>query len=154
MSPRLAPSQSRSAPLPLDSSQLPTPKPANLPTRTRSKPSKMTLQLHLWPRNVPDMMVSSVLSTIHALTSTTGIPPFPFESSPSSMLRSLYFAPILFAIPGDRTPNLTTITVTTNYYTPILCNAPGLDSRTASWLSTSCLPHARSFTMHITQPRI
>ena len=36
----------------------------------------------------------------------------------SVLLRSLYFAPTLFAIPGDRTPNLTTITVTTNYYTP------------------------------------
>ena len=34
------------------------------------------------------------------------------------VLRSLYFAPILFAIPGDRTPNLTTITATTNHYTP------------------------------------
>ena len=34
------------------------------------------------------------------------------------------------------------------------CNAPGLDPRTALWLSTSCLPHARSFTMHIAQPRI
>ena len=41
----------------------------------------------------------------------------------------------------------------------ILCSAPGLDSRTASWLSASwlsasCLPHAGSFTMHIAQPRI
>ena len=36
----------------------------------------------------------------------------------SRVLHSLYFAPILFAIPGDRTPNLTTITVTTNHYTP------------------------------------
>ena len=34
------------------------------------------------------------------------------------MLRSLYFAPILFALPGDRTPNLTMIIVTTNHYTP------------------------------------
>ena len=34
------------------------------------------------------------------------------------LLCSLYFTPILFALPGDRTPNLTTITVTTNYYTP------------------------------------
>ena len=34
------------------------------------------------------------------------------------LLRSLYFTPILFALPGDRTPNLTTITTTTNYYTP------------------------------------
>ena len=34
------------------------------------------------------------------------------------VLRSLYFAPILFAIPGDQTPNLTTILITTNHYTP------------------------------------
>ena len=34
------------------------------------------------------------------------------------VLRSLYFAPIIFAIPRDRTPNLTRITVTTNHYTP------------------------------------
>ena len=35
------------------------------------------------------------------------------------MLRSLYFAPILlFATPGDRTPNLTMITVITDHYTP------------------------------------
>ena len=34
------------------------------------------------------------------------------------VLCSLYFAPILFAIPGDRTPNLTTITVAINCYTP------------------------------------
>ena len=38
------------------------------------------------------------------------------------MLRSLSFAPILhlslFAIPGDRTPNLTTILITTDHYTP------------------------------------
>ena len=43
-----------------------------------------------------------------------------------SLLRSLYFAPILFATPGDRTPNLTTITVTTkllhslSYTTPLV----------------------------------
>ena len=36
----------------------------------------------------------------------------------------------------------------------ILYDAPGLDSRTALWLSASCLPHDRSFTMHIAQPRI
>ena len=34
------------------------------------------------------------------------------------LLRSLYFAPILFAIPGNRTPNLTTIPITTDRYTP------------------------------------
>ena len=34
------------------------------------------------------------------------------------MLRSLYFAPILFAMPRDRTPNLATITVITDHYTP------------------------------------
>ena len=45
-----------------------------------------------------------------------------FEQMPwpvlQSLLRSLYFVPMLFALPGDRTPNLTTITVSTNYYTP------------------------------------
>ena len=40
------------------------------------------------------------------------------------LLRSLYFAPILFALPGDRTPNLTTITVTTNHYTPYPMRRP------------------------------
>ena len=80
------------------------------------------------------------------------------------VLHSPYFTPILIAIPGDRTPNLTMITITTNHYTPypmqrpwpllILCNAPGLDSHTALWLSASCLPYTRSFTMHIAQPRI
>ena len=40
------------------------------------------------------------------------------------VLRSLYFAPILFAIPGNRTPNLTTITVTTNHYTPYPMQRP------------------------------
>ena len=34
------------------------------------------------------------------------------------LLRSLYFTPILFAIPRDRTPNLTMITAITNHYTP------------------------------------
>ena len=34
------------------------------------------------------------------------------------VLRSLYFAPILFAIPGDQTPNLTMIPITTDRYTP------------------------------------
>ena len=35
-----------------------------------------------------------------------------------TLLCSLYFAPIIFAIPGDRTPNLTMILITTNHYTP------------------------------------
>ena len=34
------------------------------------------------------------------------------------VLHSLYFTPILFAIPGDWTPNLTTILITTDHYTP------------------------------------
>ena len=34
------------------------------------------------------------------------------------LLRSLYFAPILFAIPRNRTPNLTMIPITTDRYTP------------------------------------
>ena len=34
------------------------------------------------------------------------------------LLRLLYFAPIIYAIPGDRTPNLTTILITTDCYTP------------------------------------
>ena len=34
------------------------------------------------------------------------------------VLCSLYFAPIIFAIPGDQTPNLTKILITTNHYTP------------------------------------
>ena len=34
------------------------------------------------------------------------------------MLRSLYFTPIIFAIPGNRTPNLTKILITTDHYTP------------------------------------
>ena len=41
-----------------------------------------------------------------------------------NLLRLLYFTSILFAIPGDRTPNLTTITVTTNYYTPYPMRRP------------------------------
>ena len=36
----------------------------------------------------------------------------------------------------------------------ILSIVSGLDSRTASQLSASCLPHASSFTMHIAQPCI
>ena len=36
----------------------------------------------------------------------------------------------------------------------ILSIAPGLDSRTALWLSTSCLSHGKPFTMYITQPCI
>ena len=36
----------------------------------------------------------------------------------------------------------------------ILSIVPGLDSRTALWLSTSCLPHGKPFTMHIAQPCI
>ena len=43
---------------------------------------------------------------------------------PWEVLHSLYFAPILFALPGDRTPNLTTIIVTTNYYTPYPTQRP------------------------------
>ena len=70
------------------------------------------------------------------------------------LLRSLYFTPIIFAIPGNWTPNLTTILITTDHYTPYPKYRPGLESRTASWLSTSCLPHDKPFTMHITQPRI
>ena len=35
-----------------------------------------------------------------------------------NLLCSLYFAPILFAILGDQTPNLTTILITTDHYTP------------------------------------
>ena len=53
------------------------------------------------------------------------------------VLRSLYFAPILFAIPGDRTPNLTTITVTTNYYTPYPIRRPW--SRLSHSLMAVCL---------------
>ena len=36
------------------------------------------------------------------------------------VLCSFYFAPILFAILGDQTPNLTTILITTDHYTPYL----------------------------------
>ena len=32
------------------------------------------------------------------------------------VLRSLYFTPIIFTIPGNWTPNLTTILITTNHY--------------------------------------
>ena len=46
------------------------------------------------------------------------------SSSCNTLLRSLYSAPILFALPGDRTPNLTTTTVTTNYYTPYPMRRP------------------------------
>ena len=34
------------------------------------------------------------------------------------VLHSYYFAPILFAVLGDRTPNLTMILITTDHYTP------------------------------------
>ena len=74
------------------------------------------------------------------------------------MLCSPLFAPLfstlsLFAIPRDRTPNLTTITVTTNHYIPYpkYCPWPRPmhslmamhhpDPCTALWLSTCCLPH-------------
>ena len=53
------------------------------------------------------------------------------------VLRSLYFAPILFALPGDRTPNLTTIIVTTNYYTPYPTQHPW--SRSSHSLMAVCL---------------
>ena len=49
---------------------------------------------------------------------------FPYLVETSQLLRSLYFTPILFATPGDRTPNLTTITVTTNHYTPYPMQCP------------------------------
>ena len=62
------------------------------------------------------------------------------------VLHSPYFTPILIAIPGDRTPNLTMITITTNHYTPypmqrpwpllILCNAPGHSLSYATPLAT------------------
>ena len=70
------------------------------------------------------------------------------------MLRSLPISPLsLFAIPGDRTPNLTMILITTDHYTPYPKYCPWsrpmhslmavhhLDSCTALWLSTCCLPH-------------
>ena len=68
----------------------------------------------------------------------------------SRVLRSLYFAPILFAIPGDRTPNLTTITVTTNYYTPYPMQRPW--SRLShSLMFTLCqiLHHAYRIASHL-----
>ena len=82
------------------------------------------------------------------------------SSLTKTVLRSPYFAPILFAIPGDQTPNLTTITVTTNHYTPYpiqchwsrlshslmavrlmftLCQILHHAYRTASHLGTSCI---------------
>ena len=92
------------------------------------------------------------------------------------LLCSLYFAPILFAIPGDRTPNLTTITVTTNHYTPypMQCHRSRLSHslmavrlmftlgqilhhayRTASYLGASCIssplydPYLASCSSHV-----
>ena len=44
--------------------------------------------------------------------------PIMLDSLGLTLLCLLYFAPILFAIPGDRTPNLTMITVITDHYTP------------------------------------
>ena len=35
-----------------------------------------------------------------------------WQPLPEALLRLLYFAPILFAIPRDQTPNLTTILIT------------------------------------------
>ena len=69
-------------------------------------------------------IVQSPVSPMDAMVSSGGrechIPfcPPPVYSDHLCVLRSLYFTPILFAIPRDRTPNLTTITVTTNHYTP------------------------------------
>ena len=82
---------------------------------------------HFWKHSLTNVIVTRLLS-LH-------IPKTPYSTNspianshpptvkrtgccePWHLLRSLYFAPILFTSPGDRTPNLTTITVTTNYYT-------------------------------------
>ena len=72
-----------------------------------------------------------------------------------SMLHSLYFAPILFAISRDRTPNLTTVTVTTNYYTPYPIRRPwsrlSHSLMAVSLMSTSCqiLHHAYRTASHL-----
>ena len=71
------------------------------------------------------------------------------------VLRSLYFAPILFATPGDRTPNLTTITVTTNHYTPYPMQRPwprlSHSLMAVRLMSTSCqiLHHAYRTALHL-----
>ena len=72
-----------------------------------------------------------------------------------------FFAPIsplsLFAIPGDRTPNLTMILITTDHYTPYpryhswsrpihsLIAIHHLDSHTALWLSACCPFHEQPY---------
>ena len=63
----------------------------------------------------------------------------------------LHFAPIIFAIPRDRTPNLTTIPITTNHYTPY--PKYHLQSRPSHSLMAVhlMLPHGKPFTMNIAQ---
>ena len=74
------------------------------------------------------------------------------------LLRSLHFAPITFAILEDWTPNLTMILITTNYYTPYPryhpWPRPSHSLMAVHLMAASCLPHAKPFTMHITQPCI
>ena len=76
-----------------------------------------------WILSISAMTSSSFLSRFwHILRPVTSFSPWPCTllaatSASSNVLRSLYFAPITFAIPGDRTTNLTTILITTDHYT-------------------------------------
>ena len=82
-------------------------------------------------------------------------PPVDLKDPGYHMLRSLYFAPILFVIPGDRTPNLTTMTVTTNHYTPypIQCPWPRLSHSLMTvhlmFTSYQILHHAYRTALHL-----
>ena len=75
------------------------------------------------------------------------------------MLRLLHFAPILplslFAILGDRTPNLTTILITTDHYTPYpkyrSWSRPSHSLTAVHLMFTSCqiLHHAYHTALHL-----
>ena len=80
--------------------------------RSRKSLRKMNLnwKIHSWITN-PFLHSNSIglqiILVIQSLTHREGV-----------VLCSLYFTPIIFALPGDRTPNLTTILITTDCYTP------------------------------------
>ena len=71
------------------------------------------------------------------------------------MLRSLYFASIIFVKPGNQTPNLTTILITTNYYTPYPKYCPwarlshSLMAVCLMFISWQTLHHAYRTAMHL-----
>ena len=96
-----------------------------------------------WSRPMHSLMAIHHLDSCTALwLFTSWIPHVYLMVTSCSLLHLLYLAPILFAIPGDRTPNLTMILITTLLN---LSTVPGLDSCTASWLNPSARPrHLRN----------